>query len=232
MILRVPILLLLLLATCARNATAVFPYGRCYTNGCQAAPIALLGPQIVPGGFCFDLTAKPCVDGTASNCCSLFSKFLNKIVIKTDSLCYDKIKSVAIDGVKKGGGVYSDIYNNNETELRLTNLLSNTSSMNGKRLCIFPSAPSCVDPLAFCGQLPCLYSVFDTTFHECCPTCSSSWSPSPPPQVFQSPPPPPPPRVFQSPSPPPPPRVFQSPPPPNNAVTVFVNNHVYNCTLF
>ena len=230
-------LLLLLLPT----AYASFPAGSCATQSCSMSPYMFEWKTIDNnnGLFCFDVIPQPC----SGPCCSVFQKLFMKWVMKTNPACKSAFGQVNINGLKKPGGVFYDLYNNNEAELRVTSMTYTNTTINGNTFCIIMKSP-CQHLETLCNG-KCFFSVYEPYQHKCCPTCNflneyisytpppplSSvppplpWPPytppydydlSPPPPVSQ--PPPPPPVIKQSPPPPasqsPPPPASQPPPPP------------------
>ena len=90
-----------------------------------------------------------------------------------------RVPQVTVNGVKKGGGVYFDIYpgppGTNLGELRVTSLLLNATTAPGVDICITLAAP-CNSMQLFCsgggggaGGTFCAYAAFDPLLHTCCP---------------------------------------------------------------
>jgi hypothetical protein len=211
--------LLFLATTFFGLSQAYFPDGKCYVNKCDASPYKF----ITYNTTCFTIERKSCIDNTQYNCCNVFTNLLNKIILKSTPLCNNAIKNVYVNGVKKPGGIYYDLYGKNEAELRITNLQF-TNYPTSTLVCL-DAKPPCATLIEYCPQ--CVIAVFDTQKHECCPTCnldSAIYIPispinspplsvdKPPPLILDSPPPPPPPPPPVSPPPPPP--VSPPPPPP------------------
>ena len=193
-------LLLLLIG----SSYARFPQGSCPSQGCIESPYEFEWDS----NFCFEIKSKNCEGG----CCQTFIDQVQKLAIKANAECKSSFQMVTVDGVRKGGGVFFDIYGNNEAEVRITALWSNNATIVGKKFCII------VNPFSDCSKYhiffnsldTIFYSVYDPFTHLCCPLCTSSFTVPPPPAESLSPPPP-----LQSPPPvqsPPPP--VQSPPPP------------------
>ena len=182
------------------NPALCFPHGRCYVKSCAASPYRI----DVINSTCIKLVniKSQCVDNTKYNCCNTLSNKLQKIVIKSKASCNTSIKSVFVNGINKGGGVYLDSYNIDSSELRITNL--NLMNINSVDICLRLSSP-CNTLESFCGP-NCQISILDPSTHACCPTCDISFTadtpivtplaPIPPP-----PPPPPPPPSPKQPSP-------------------------------
>ena len=192
---------------------ASFPNGKCSAQLCNGSPYSLSWLPTVASpanSFCYTVTP---IDPSSciGPCCANFDNLLKKIVIKTTPTCKTSFKQINIDGIKKGGGVFFDLYGAGEAELRMTSMTFNRTSIVGRTFCIIMSAP-CNTLDTFCNG-PCIYSIYDPDTHTCCPTCLFGT-----PQQQQPPPPmslplqqPPPPQVSQQ-SPPPLPSQ-QSPPP-------------------
>jgi hypothetical protein len=171
---------------------------------------------------CFIIDGKSCIDNTKYNCCNIFTTNLNKVVVATNPNCYKTIKSVTLDGVIKGGGVYNSLYgtNNSYAELRLTALNFATSPIN-KIFCL-NVAPPCNTLETFCSTSDthqCLFALFNPDLHTCCPTCNftiptNNNTVSPPPDNNNVSPPP-----DNNTVSPPPDNNNVSPPPDNNTVS-------------
>lgn len=208
--------MLWLLLVLAVGTTNAFPYGRCYVNSCNASPYTLEKTST----NCFVIKDKPCSDNSMYNCCSLFKSLLHKIVLPVNLQCERAVDYVTINGERKGGGVYLDYFKNvNEMELRLTNLKLNSNSAQNTQVCVYTKDPC---PTLETFLLDDRFSIFDSSAHNCCPTCNTTLlSPpefnqmarlSPPPPPKASPPPPKSPHPKASPPPKsPPPKA--SPPP-------------------
>lgn len=214
-------LLLLLLPT----AYAYFPAGSCAAQSCSMSPYMFEWKTIDNnnGLFCFDVVPQPCF----GPCCSIFQDRFMKWVIKTNPSCKSAFGQVNINGLKKPGGVFYDMYNNNnESELRVTSMTYTNTTITGNTFCIIMKSP-CQNLNTFCNG-KCLFSVYEPYQHKCCPTCNflNEYKSETPPSPSSVPPPvpwppysplydyglpPPPPVATQSPSPPPP--IVRSPPP-------------------
>lgn len=192
---------------------SAFPVGSCYHTNCDGSPYNFVWTYVdqVAGQFCFNLVN----NNAQSPCATSFRQQTTKFVIKSQPMCSQYFKQVTVNGVKKGGGVFFDLYNNNsDAELRITSMHYNSTSVAPVTFCIFAGAP-CNNLQTFCGGNTCMFSVHDPFTHQCCPVCAFSasnnaFSPSPPllqPPPLSSPPLP----LLQQPPPPPPPH---SPPPP------------------
>lgn len=196
-----------LLALLASTVKAYqFPNGRCEQNACTANPYTV--SWVNSSSLCFRVSLKECVE-TPQNCCQSLTNNLNKFVITANPSCKNQFKGVTVNGVRKGGGVFFDLYDNNtEAELRVTALKSNSTTIQGLEFCIQSDAP-CNTQDAFCNG-DCRYSSFDPFSHKCCPTCNllvaardaAASSPPPSPTPRRPPPPPPPPPRREPPSPP------------------------------
>ena len=225
------------------SSLALFPVGSCKKTMCDGSPYNFVWTYVdqVAGQFCFTLDN----NNAQSDCASAFRQQTTKFVIKTQPMCSEYFKQVTINGVKKGGGVFFDLYNgNSEAELRVTSMNYTNTTIAHVTFCIFATAP-CNNLQTFCGGSTCLYSLFNPFTHQCCPVCffgafNNAFSPpppinsSPPPQINSSPPPqmnsqPPPPPQMNS-SPPPPPSINSSPPPPPLCTTKPVNTKDLNCS--
>lgn len=208
------------------GASAYFPAGSCAAQPCSWSPYDFTWSFIdnVGGAFCFNVVPKAC----EGPCCATFEKLFMKFVIKTKAECKPYFRQVNINGQKKGGGVFFDIYNTyNESELRVTSMAYNNLTVTDQTFCIFVNPP-CNDILTFCNGAPCMFSIYDPYTHACCPTCSFlggnmttpifspiPWTLLPLPMHFSPPSPSP---LSLSPSPPPPnppPSPLSHPPPPN-----------------
>lgn len=197
---------------------AYFPLGSCNTIACSGSPYDFFWTSVdnVNGTFCFKLVN----NDAQSACASQFRNSLNKFVIKSTPLCMDAFIEVTINGAKKGGGVFFQVFgtNSSEAELRVTSMNYNNNSVAALTFCV-EAAPPCNTLEAFCGGLPCVYSVYNPFTHTCCPVCNfqieGEHIPNAPPSPTVHSPPPPLPTVH-SPSPPLP--MVHSPPPPLPAV--------------
>lgn len=160
--------------------------------------------------MCFEIRSK--LDGcdssaAARSCCDQFRERLTKVVLTADPRCRGAIQNVTVNGVRKGGGVFFDMYDNDtRSELRLTNLQLDAEGAEGALVCVSASAP-CERAELLCRDRDnggaCRYAVFDPEHHMCCPTCAMptmtaatlmpSPSPVPRPGPTRRPPPPTPP---------------------------------------
>lgn len=198
---------------------AYFPDGRCYVNSCDASPYQFK----TINQTCFSIEKQACIDTSVYQCCTVFEKLLNKIVIKSDPICKNTVSAVYINGIKKPGSVFFDLNSENEGQLRITNLQL-TNYPDFTTVCIISKDP-CANLTTFCPD-QCMIAAFNTDTHTCCPTCDLLGkkvlmpppSPPPPPPPKSPPPPssPPPPKspLSPSPSPSPPPKSPSPPPPP------------------
>ena len=191
----------LLLALCMfSTAYADFPNGRCSDKACSSSPYSLKWQTVqqsatAGGRFCFVVERQVCVQ-TQQQCCTMLSNKFFKMVLASKTQCNKKIANVTIDGVRKGGGVFFDLYANDEAELRITNLPYNITTGPGRIVCI-NTLPPCGTLQAFCpNNGTCVYSIFDPETHICCPTCGFALAlgtaipmlPSPPPSPSPRPP--------------------------------------------
>ena len=214
-------MLLTLIALFLHVTSAYFPRGSCPAQPCSRSPYNFVWTNVTPGSFCFSVVPTHDCQG---ECCDRFEQMFVKFVINTLPWCKTAFQQVNVNGLKKGGGVFYDLYgiNNSESELRVTSMSYNNVTIANVTFCIL-SAPPCDTLDTFCnGQ--CKFSVYDPFTHTCCPTCffnstvvltPSPWirSPFSSPRLINSPPPPPSP-LINSPPPPPSP-LINSPPPPS-----------------
>jgi hypothetical protein len=91
---------------------ASFPDGKCYVNSCDASPYQFK----TINQSCFSIEKKTCFDVSKYQCCNVFEKLLNKIVIKSDPICKNTVTGVFINGIKKPGSVFFDLNSNNEAQ--------------------------------------------------------------------------------------------------------------------
>lgn len=151
-----------------------FPRGRCSDRPCSSSPYSVSWKSIdnTNGIFCFALEPKTCVQ-TQFSCCSKLASQLHKIVFSVNPLCKSTRPTVTIDGVRKGGGIFLDNYDTS-SELRITSMQYNLSTVQGTTFCIYASDP-CKSLSTFCndaGTGLCKYSIFDPQGHVCCPSCT------------------------------------------------------------
>ena len=174
----------LALATSARSG---FPDGKCTVRSCLATPYDFPITTDTLGKFCFTVQPKQCMNQGSIDCCGMLTDKFEKVVIKSKPECKGTVRKVTVDGVTKGGGVYFDLYGNQEALLRLTAFRSNYTMMIGKVVCV-ELAGECPTISMFCGP-DCRVAMFDPATHLCCPTCPvvlSSQAPAPAPaQVAQ-----------------------------------------------
>ena len=171
-----------------------FPYGACTSKKCDASPYLVNMLSVVSDtSLCFRIEYLP--ERCVGNCCAVLSNTFQKLVIKTKPECRASVKNVTVDRVRKGGGVYFDVYPQ-LAELRLTAFQSNGTMINGKVVCVNLADP-CSTVGSFCDStVECRVAIFDPFAHVCCPTCNmpiSTPTPSLPIQSYRPPPPPPPP---------------------------------------
>jgi len=145
-----------------------FPYGRCYDSKCTSTPYRLqwISETITnnTGKYCLQLTKQECTN-TKYNCCNLLNNNFNKFELHVKTECKNALNYVTINNIKKGGGVYFDIYTSKQSELRITNLKNITTDTI---MCIILKEP-CVSLSDF------LFSnntaIWEVKKHECCPQC-------------------------------------------------------------
>lgn len=207
-------LILLLLGAYVANAD--FPAGRCYEKTCNASPYEIRKVNSQDNKMCVRFSLKECTS-PKYDCCNRFTNNLVKIVFPSLPICKNSVEMVTINGNKKGGGIYFDVYNGDEAELRITSLNINQNKALNATICVHLKG-TCSTFESFCrtkNSNVCKYALFDPARHDCCPTCRlTTPNTFPPPPVVNSPPPP----VVNSPAPPvpksPPPPFPKSPPPP------------------
>lgn len=221
---------------------AAFPAGRCFEKTCDASPYLIsVVPPPSPNMMCMQFSTKECTSARY-NCCSRFLGNLVKVVFPSMPACNRSIERVTVNGVRKGGGVFFDIYSPTRAELRVTALNMNQTMVLDSTICVHLRG-ECSTTETFCGtqEGECKFALFDPLVHDCCPTCAMAfrepgtvWPPLPPPPRSFSPPPSPKPS-----SPPPakpsspPPEKPSSPPPrppssPQRSMTF--QNVVCNCS--
>ena len=164
-----------------------FPLGSCTNTNANGSPYDLVWTLIDQnaGLFCFQAVN----NNAQSTCATNFRTQLTKVVIKSQPLCQSAFVQVNVDGIKKGGGVYFDVFgqNNSEAELRVTSMNYNNNSVSTVMFCII-TKPPCNEITTFCGGETCTYSIYDPFTHECCPvnvfraTNSLIYKPPPPPK--------------------------------------------------
>lgn len=168
------ILCVLFLLYSTSQSSAAFPNGRCYVRDCASTPYQLVTSQNIRNKFCFTINGKECTEtSTQHQCCSKFRTDLHKVVFSAKSECNKSLDYVTVDGVRKGGGVFFDLYTNH-AELRLTSLRMNYSTALGREICIFLKPP-CETFDLFCAASTdtgvCNMAFFDPLAHTCCPIC-------------------------------------------------------------
>ena len=205
------ILFFLFALTCSVNA--YFPMGKCYDRSCAFTPFDLVVTSNIGNRMCFTLQEKECKP-SPYKCCQKFQEKLIKIVFSSFPECRHSVDYVTLNGNKRGGGIYFDLYNGGkDAELRITNLHLPYNRTLNSVFCIHLKG-TCNNFFKFCGS-KCQLAYFDPLQHSCCPTCNFPKMYAPPPPPFTSPLPFPPPMLSPPPpksSPPPPPK--SSPPPP------------------
>jgi hypothetical protein len=130
------------------------------------------------------MKSKACTSSTPDDCCNIFNRYVDKIIISSNPICSNSVKQVTINGVNKGGGIYFQSYNstnnNIEAELKLTALrLNGSSDVLTQHICL-TLAPPCDSVNSFCqgNNGLCQFALFNTDKHTCCPTCNTILSPS------------------------------------------------------
>jgi hypothetical protein len=219
---------ILSLCVVPNSVCARFPNGKCAPQPCNWSPYAFAWTSVdnVKGRFCFVVNDP--LESCVGKCCQGFIDRLMKFVIKVSPACKPSFKNVTINGIRKGGGVFYDLYGTSEAELRVTSMTLNQTAAKSSTFCINAITP-CTSLETFCSG-PCMYSVYDPYAHECCPTCLFSSAPIPnlelspplPTPILSSPPPPLPLQIpnlelfppVPEPPPPPPPLPIPAPPPP------------------
>jgi hypothetical protein len=201
-----------------------FPTGRCSVNKCESSLYDLTWTSENAVGntnvACFTVSKKMCIDTPGFSCCSLFESRLFKIVLPSLPICSKSVAQVTVNGTRKGGGVFFDVYDGQNAELRLTTLRIDGSVAEGTKICLTLVEP-CNTIADFCVEDAsglCKFAIFDVGNHLCCPTCVMldrsyvDYIPIdyPPPNVPELALIPPPNMPLSSPSPPPPP-IFASP---------------------
>jgi hypothetical protein len=189
-----------------------FPRGQCFDKKCGSSPYALTWVEASEGEdqarYCFRLSTRPCTN-SEYDCCNIFQESLKKFVIHVRADCESSFKGVTVNGVAKRGGVFYDIYEGNNAELRVTNLAGiDMATANDTTVCIHLAKP-CYPLENFCilKNGLCYSSVWDVERHECCPRCviqdaiESSDPPSPSPLPSPEPSPDPSPEPSPEPSP-------------------------------
>ena len=158
-------------------ATRAFPMGRCVVRSCSASPYRL-GLEFGEGNqTCFPILRRAaCADSSRYDCCARFASLLNKFVVESSSGCKGALATVLVDGVRKRGGVYFDIYDGGLAELRITNLRMANVSAAGRTVCI-QLRPPCASFGTFSPGRR--YAFFDPSLHDCCPTCAFLTAPPP-----------------------------------------------------
>ena len=199
-----------------------FPSGSCSVRNCASSPYVFTWvneTQLSPttGQMCFEVTrAATCLEDYPTWCCTTLKNNANKILITSPVECRSAVTEVTWNGVKRTGGVYFDIFDeetsNPRGEFKITNLLSNFWVMYESSFCITTKAP-CTTIATFCKDptndrdINCKATFYDVEQHKCCPACNMNmntningsdcnhYSPppvaSPPPPPVASPPPPP-----------------------------------------
>ena len=163
---------LLLTFFLAQPLVSAFPMGKCPNKQCISSPLSLYWTTVQTGQFCFETAPTNCTNIPPMNCCDYFQTLLNKFVFSIDPRCMKNVTQVTIDGVKKGGGVYT-VALNTSAELHLTDLQWNTNSAANHKICIYTTGEVCSNLQTFCtdGTGRCRFSVYDAIKHICCPSC-------------------------------------------------------------
>lgn len=217
-----------------KNAVeASFPNGSCKAQPCEGSPYRMEWLNVTDQGqFCFQVTSSSSSSKCIGPCCSVFESLLKKFVIKSSPVCKTAFKMVTVNGIRKGGGVFFDLFGAGEAELRITSLTLNATTAPSTVFCVSMGSP-CQTLDAFCNG-PCIYSIYDPYTHRCCPTCmfDTFYRLDPPPYigVNMSPYPVEAPLPLPLPVSPPPPPSPLSPPPPLPNKTDGKQQLVCNCT--
>lgn len=162
------LLLACLAAFGSASAYSRFPAGKCPSQPCGSHSPYLLKPTApLLDKICFRIEPKECYDNP---CCNDLRETLEKIAIKSYSECTKRsIKSVTVDGVRKGGGIEFTDYDG-FSELKITSLRLTNATGVGKTICVTLQTP-CDTVDKFCRGQSCVYSVYDPFTHLCCPAC-------------------------------------------------------------
>jgi len=168
------------------TVNASFPNGSCKAQPCEGSPYRMEWLNVTDQGqFCFQVISSASSSTTEciEPCCSVFENLLKKFVIRSSPVCKTAFKMVTMNGIKKGGGVFFDLFGAGEAELRITSLNLNVTTAPSTVFCVSMSSP-CQTLDAFCNG-PCLYSVYDPYTHTCCPTCmfNTFYPLNPPPYI-------------------------------------------------
>ena len=152
---------------------STFPVGRCYQKACLASPYSATVIADNDKQMCIAFENKNCYSDPQYDCCTRFTDNVIKIVLPSVPECNSSVSFVTINGEKKGGGIYFDVFDNDNAELRITNLYLNNTQMLSSIICInFKNV--CLNMSTFCRQRNdprCLVTFYDPTIHDCCPTC-------------------------------------------------------------
>jgi hypothetical protein len=96
--------------------------------------------------FCFTATCSGCVSTGPNSCCALLTGFVKKIVFGMKAGCQPAVKAffkpVSLNGVPLGANVFvDDVGPGVSTGLRITNVNTNSSGLDGDVYCIKAAAP-------------------------------------------------------------------------------------------
>jgi hypothetical protein len=173
-------LFLLLVATSGyTQSTYFFPYGRCSDKKCGSSPYELtwisksIRDDLSQGTFCFHVRTRECTINSQYDCCNKFKKEFKKFVIHVRPECKEAFLGVSVNGQRKGGGIFYDVYDKQNAELRVTALSGiNYETANRTQICVHLKAP-CIPLHNFCilRDNQCYVSIWETQQHECCPRC-------------------------------------------------------------
>lgn len=147
-----------------------FPAGRCYMRNCTSTPYDMGIVEKMAGGVCFQFNEKMCIDDDKYKCCAKFNSNLVKLVVNSRGVCSGSLDRVTVNGVRKGGGVFFDVYRDGGGELRITSLNMEKKEVMGAKICIWlKQGSACPEWETFSKDN--LYALFDPLGHNCCPTC-------------------------------------------------------------
>lgn len=161
-----------------------FPQGRCYDRACNLSPYVLKAVKPSPvkssgkseaGQVCFRLEPQDCVP-SKYGCCEKFKTAITKVVLNVRPQCRPSLSGAMVNGVKKAGGVFFDLYKNGTiAEIRVTGMNIGPKD-SGTEICLLLKEP-CPTLGHLCGgDTRCMYAFFDPLQHTCCPSCEITTS--------------------------------------------------------